>query len=57
MEGVGRLSGGCGEVVWRVGGQCPEGVGRLSGVCGFCLVGLQSCHSGWGRCANVIWSV
>ncbi len=34
LEGVGRLSEGCGEAVWRVWGGCLEGVGRLSGGCG-----------------------
>ncbi len=28
LEGVGRLSKGCGEAVWRVSGGCLEGVGR-----------------------------
>ncbi len=30
LEVVGRLSEGCGEVVWKVWGGCLEGVGRLS---------------------------
>ncbi len=29
--GVGRLSGGCGEVVWRVYGGFLKGMGRLYG--------------------------
>ncbi len=34
LEDVGRVSGGCGEAVWRVKQGCLEGVGRLSGGCG-----------------------
>ncbi len=41
LDGVGRLSRGCGEAelrcgetVWRVWEGCMEGVARMSGVCG-----------------------
>ncbi len=34
MEGVVRLSRGCGKVVLRVWEGCQEGVGRRSGWCG-----------------------
>ncbi len=34
LQGVGRLSGRCGEAVCRVSGGSSEGVGRLSGGCG-----------------------
>ncbi len=34
LEGVGRMSEGCGEAVWSVCGGCLEGVGRLSVECG-----------------------
>ncbi len=30
---MGRLSGGCGEVAWRVCRGCLEGVGKLSEGC------------------------
>ncbi len=33
-ENVGRLSVGCGEVVWRVWGGSLKGLGRLYGGCG-----------------------
>ncbi len=40
MEGVGRLSEGCGEAVRRVWGGCMEGVRRQSGGCGEVILGV-----------------
>ncbi len=34
LEGVGRLSGGCGETVWRGWGGCLDDLGKLSGCVG-----------------------
>ncbi len=34
LKGVGRLSGGCAEVIWMGCGGCLEGVEKLSGVSG-----------------------
>ncbi len=53
----GRLSGGCGEVVWRMGRGCLEGMVMLSGaygeavwrVWGGCLEGVGRLSRGCGE--------
>ncbi len=46
LEGVGRLSGGCADVVWKVWGGCLEGVGRLYGGC------VDTIWMVWGGCVE-----
>ncbi len=70
IEGVGgclsgRLSGGCGDVVWNVLGGCLEGVGRMPGGCGGrvstgveclpCVLG--DCVGACGECGKDVWKV
>ncbi len=44
---MGRLSGGCGEAVWRVWEDCLEGVVRLSEGCRRLSIG----------CGEAVWRV
>ncbi len=44
---MGRLSGGCREVFWKVWGGCLEAVSRLSG-------GFREAAGGFGE---VVWRV
>ncbi len=51
MEGVGRLYGGCGEILVGLGGFL-HGVGRLSGGCFEAVLWVwKGCMEGVGRLA------
>ncbi len=51
---MGKLSGGCGEDVWRACGSCLKWLGRLS-------AGYDGMSGGFGRlsggCGKAVWRV